>query len=420
MKVLFINDNFKTGGVETFILRLAQRLSQEDVKPIILSQSFIFDQEIYRSLNKVAHVYFWDDYIYFPNFLLRKIPPIVKVLFPIKKRKLLRELLIDLKHIHATNINSLIYANRILRFSKKENIGFSIGVYHINEYNILKYRENYFLKKFKQLIENFSSQNFLFFNEISREYYSKLYGEKILKAPLAPIGIELQERLLNLGKKCNRIVSVGRLTSWKTYNFHMIDVIDSLKKKNILIYYESYGQGNQKNNLEKRVKELNLESQIVFHPAVSYNRFYDVIANSLMFIGAGTALIEASSAGIPALIGIENLNKKESKTYGFLHELNSYSYQELELDLEKKDIQHYIENLIEATDSEYAEICEVAKNRAKDFDIGKTSYIFNNLIESGSSLKITFNYWEILIIVLNMITYKFYNRYKDNQFFKRL
>lgn len=420
MKVLFVNDNFKTGGVETFMLRLAQNFNQREIKPIFLSQSYIFDKEIINRLNLVAQVYFWDDYLYFPNFLLRKIPPIVKVLLPIKKKKLSKELLSDLTHIHATNINSLIYSNRILSFLKKETIGFSIGVYHINEYNILRYKENYFLRKLKNMLENFSSKNFIFFNEISREYYSKLYGRHLLESPLGPIGIVVQERLQNLGKKCNRIVSIGRLTSWKTYNYHMIDVIDSLKKKNIIVNYVSYGEGDQKDSLEKRVKELNLESQIVFSPAISYNTFYDVIANSLMFIGAGTALIEASSAGIPALIGIENLDKNNPKSYGFLHDLKSYSYQELELDFERKDIQHYIENLLDTTDCEYAALCEKAKKRARDFDIAKTSSIFHTLIANGISIKSTFSYWETVFIVLNMIIYKFYHRYNDNQFFKRL
>lgn len=420
MKVLFVNDNFKTGGVETFMLRLAQNLDQQEIKPIFLSQSFIFDEEIINRLNTVAHVYFWDDYLYFPNVVLRKIPPIVKVLLPIKKKKLYKDLLTDLTHVHATNVNSLIYSNRILRFLKKENVGFSVGVYHINEYNILRYKENFFLRKLSKMLKSFSSKNFIFFNEISREYYAKIFGKNLLQSPLAPIGIVVQERSQNLGIKCNRIVSIGRLTSWKTYNFHMIHVIDCLKKKGITIHYDSYGDGDQRNNLEKRVKELGLESQINFHPAIPYKSFYEVLANSLMFIGAGTAIIEASSAGIPSLVGIENLNKSEPKTYGFLHELSSYSYQELELDFKKKDIQLYIENLLETTDSEYAVLCEMAKNRAKDFDIAKTSSIFHSVVANGISIKFTFSYWEIMLMVLNMITYKFYHRNQNNQFFKRL
>ena len=200
----------------------------------------------------------------------------------------------------------------------------------------------------------------------------------------------------------------------------MIDVIDKWNNEEYKIYYENYGDGVERDKLEQKVKELNLEERIKFYPSIKYSDFSKTISDSLLFIGAGTALIEASAEGIPALIGIENHDKTDPKTYGFLHDFTTYSYQEKELKYEMKDISFYILKLLNMTTDQYETECKLAKKRAEDFGINKTVKVFNELVLESKILVKGFTYFELFRIFLSMSTYRFLNRNKTNNFFKRL
>lgn len=421
MKTLFINESLIAGGIETFMVRLAANNVSDQVKINFLLLKRNYDAELYQQLCQYSNVYFWDDFVYFPKSITNKLPSVLKMLLPIKKQKFINEILIDLNHIHVPDTNALFFLSRFSNLAKDMKISFSLGIYHINEYNFLKYKKVYFIRKLIGFIKSVESKNFLFFNEISRDTYSELYKLDSNESYLAPIGIELKNAKNNcVGKKNVRIVSVGRLSPWKTYNYHMIDVIDKWNNEEYKIYYENYGDGVERDKLEQKVKELNLEERIKFYPSIKYSDFSKTISDSLLFIGAGTALIEASAEGIPALIGIENHDKTDPKTYGFLHDFTTYSYQEKELKYEMKDISFYILKLLNMTTDQYEAECKLAKKRAEDFGINKTVKVFNELVLESKILVKGFTYFELFRIFLSMSIYRFLNRNKTNNFFKRL
>ncbi|RZL34357.1 MAG: glycosyltransferase [Pedobacter sp.] len=231
-----------------------------------------------------------------------------------------------------------------------------------------------------------------------------MFSGKFVNSIVTPIGIDISKYKNISAEQNNRIVSIGRLTKWKKYNSHMVDVVYFLKAKNIIIKYDAYGDGDQQPYLIEKVEKYDISDQVTFHPNIPYSQFQDIIDNSLMFIGAGTALIEASACGIPSLIGIEN--EEEPLTYGFLHDTKGFSYQEQQLDFKKSKIEDYIVNLKEIDIESYKEECLKAQRRAKDFSIKTTIQDFIKMLDTAKSHDFRLNTFELKLIVLSMFVNK--------------
>ncbi|WP_278011119.1 glycosyltransferase [Flavobacterium gyeonganense] len=225
--------------------------------------------------------------------------------------------------------------------------------------------------------------------------------------------MELEKYFGNFsGVQNDRIVSIGRLTPWKMYNYHMIEVVKKFNDLGLSLRYESYGDGIERKNLMNLVKQLKLEKQVFFHNEIPYSLFKEKINNSLMFIGAGTALIEASACGIPSLIGIEN--EQKALSYGFLHDTNTYSYQEKQLDFKMLDIKDFILKLKNSDLKDYYEQCNKARNRSKDFDIEKSSMIFMQMIQSSERWTWKSNWITNLLILISLIKHELLYKIKKN------
>lgn len=392
------------GGIETFFARMARHLFSAGYEINFLFFGNVFDEELFAELENFSTIFKIDNYLLAPK-VLKKQSPLLKILFPLKKNKLGNEILKGVSHIHAPDYNSILYVNKIL--PKNSSITISTGVYHINEYNFSNSKNWYFVKKVKELMATFLSTNILFFNEISKDFYNNKFSNQFKNSVVTPIGIELP--ITNnscLAKQNNEIVSIGRLTQWKMYNFHMIEVIKSLRERNIIVRYDSYGDGSQLELLNLKVREYQLQDLITFHGNIPYSKFKETVSNKLMFIGGGTALIEASALGIPSLIGIEN--ESEPLSYGFLHNTNTYSYQEKQLNFDKKNIEYYILYLMDLSEELYRAECLKAALRAKDFSIETTKLDFINMMNSSVKSHFYLNSFQLNRIVLSMFINKLF------------
>ncbi len=407
------------GGIETFIVRLASQFKQNKYTFRILFYTRNFNNELLEELKQYAEIFFLDDYIY-TSFFTKKIYPLFKLLLPFKRKKLKQDVLEGITHIHAPDSNALMFSLKLLRFNN--TIRLTTGIYQINEYNVKRYISYYFARHIDFIINLLPPNNIIFFNEISRDLYSRNFSRKFSNSTITPIGVDIKKYNGQIsGSKTNRIVSVGRLVHWKTYNYIMIDVINKFKKDGINLIYESFGDGVLMYDLNKKVKLMGLEQNIYFHKNISYDKFKNVIDNSLMFIGSGTSLIEASACGIPALIGIESEIK--SISYGFLHDTKTYSYHENSLSYPTSDIEFFIKKLLKSTPQEYSAQCKQARARANDFTIERSyegflemcnnSKVWNMQSSTYSDIRFIFSLIIHFFISKIMKTYKksFFNRF---------
>jgi hypothetical protein len=65
---------------------------------------------------------------------------------------------------------------------------------------------------------------------------------------------------------------------------------------------------------------------VTFFGKLEYKKMPSVLNDASLFIGSGTAIVEAAAAGVPCIIGIESIEQPQS--YGFLTDTIGLSFQE--------------------------------------------------------------------------------------------
>ena len=78
--------------------------------------------------------------------------------------------------------------------------------------------------------------------------------------------------------------------------------------------------------MKKLASELCVTDRVSFFGNLEYANLSATIAAADLFVGSGTAVIEAAAQCCPAMIGIESI--EEPYTYGFLSDIVGLSYNE--------------------------------------------------------------------------------------------
>jgi glycosyltransferase involved in cell wall biosynthesis len=111
-----------------------------------------------------------------------------------------------------------------------------------------------------------------------------------------------------------KIVSVGRLAPAKDYNFYMIDVVKELRARGHAVQWWVYGEGEYETEMRKRIAQEGLESAISIRGVTPYHRFWQVLSDAYVFVGMGTAILEASCFRVPNVYA--NPYDRVGLTYG--------------------------------------------------------------------------------------------------------
>jgi glycosyltransferase involved in cell wall biosynthesis len=116
-----------------------------------------------------------------------------------------------------------------------------------------------------------------------------------------------------------KIVSVGRLDKMKSYNIYMVDVVKDLLQRGYKVSYDIYGEGPLREEIEEKIRISKLEKHIHLRGQMDYRETEITLSDAFVFVGMGTASIEASMCGVPSIVAIADAT--EPLTYGFLQDL---------------------------------------------------------------------------------------------------
>ncbi|RZK20315.1 MAG: hypothetical protein EOO43_11220, partial [Flavobacterium sp.] len=98
MKILFVYTALPKGGIETFFVRMARELFEKGYSVNFLFFSNNLDKEILSELKLYSNVFQIDDYIFLPE-ITRNFSPLIKLLIPLKRKKLAQDILEEVGHI---------------------------------------------------------------------------------------------------------------------------------------------------------------------------------------------------------------------------------------------------------------------------------------------------------------------------------
>ncbi|MDQ1228603.1 glycosyltransferase family 4 protein [Sphingomonas sp. SORGH_AS_0879] len=270
--------------------------------------------------------------------------------------------------LHAMGAFGLIVAARLARHRPEFRV--TAGIYHQNEF--LYRAHHFFAAELLALFRRLPSENLVFFNEVSRDNYVRFHDRPDYRSsPLLPIGIDVAPLPAGLPpREGYRIVSVGNLERFKTYNRHIIAIMPELLSEFPDLQYDIYGEGNQREALRAQAQMLGIGDRVRLHGRVAYDRLGSIWDGADLFVGSGTALIEAAAAGLPAMVGVESI--EEPLSYGFLSDISGFSYNELGADLPLRPMADLVRAAFADRDQRRA-IATACADKAQEFSVAHTA-----------------------------------------------
>lgn len=366
--LLFLYVGLPLGGIETLLVRLAEGLARRGVRVSVLLATRRGAPELLGRLQAAARVAFLDE---FGPGAMRWMPqaPLARMCLPLDVERLGAWLGGPPSACHVADTGSLLLA---LRLAGSTDIGpLTIGVYHDGEYRYEDPLAATIGRDAARAFRQAPSRNLVFFNEASLRTHAVRYALDASLLSCCPIGVDLS-RFSGppAGRQGDRIVSIGRLTPFKTYNRVMLNVIERARDAGGALRWEVWGEGELRPWLEQQVAARDLSSLVSLRGALRYDEMEQALSGALAFVGTGTALVEASATGVPAIAAIEH--ERGEATYGCLHDFQGLSYHDAGLPLPLTTIGRRIEQLRTASPQAYAAECVAAQTRARDFSLELT------------------------------------------------
>jgi len=341
--MLFIYGALPVGGIETFFMRMAKERHRLGLHTTILLLSLPHESnpELLNEMKKYANVLFPDDIFLNLGKFTRRLP----LLVPVKKRALER-ILENVDQIHASDGMHALVGYRLSNMLNK-NIIVTVGFYHYIKFLWGGDNVAWHEKVNRKFIFDFlPERSLLFFSEGNRQLYIKHKRKKLTDANTFRLGV-IDKKDIKVSGEVNlpiKIVAIGRLVDFKTYNFYMIKVLKNLKTKGFNVQFDIYGDGPLKAQIADEINKAGLSESIYLKGTLDYLKFDETVSNYNLFIGSGTAIIQAAALGLPSIVGVENVI--EAETYGYFSDVNQYEYNLKGLDLEMISVETIIEDYI--------------------------------------------------------------------------
>ena len=307
-KILLVTNDFgpRTGGIETFVIGLLERISDHEVTVFTSQQG---DTSEY-------------DQQWFEKFGVRVIRDRSKILLPSwRVSRAVKEV------VASHNIEIVVFgaaAPLALMSSalRKSGVKKVIALTHGHEVWWAKiFPFNFAIKRIGKSVDHLT-----YLGEFTRQAISKALTDKSAKemVKIAP-GIDTahfipqpdaMQKRKELGLQDKKIIiSVGRLVHRKGQDKlieAMPDVLRKIPNAHLLIV----GEGPYKNHLEKLVNKLSIKENVSFAGRIMYDRLPSYLSAADLFAmpsrsrffgleveGLGIVYLEASACGIPVLAG---------------------------------------------------------------------------------------------------------------------
>jgi len=388
--ILFFHINLRTGGIETLIVRMVNWLVSNGYSVKLLLQ---YGGELLSLVDKRVEVKILN--LKAPFMFL---PGIARI---VSKDNFFNN--IDL--IYTMDPETCWLGVLLHSYLEKKPI-FLTGVYHPRAYMMEDVPKAYRIL-FKSHIGDDLK---IFMNEATLKSHEVALGTVFEKSKIWPLPVDSSSyNMIKRNPIKYKVVSVGRLVDFKSYNIHMIKVIQALLLKGHDIQYHIYGYGDMENELRRMIVKEHLEERVYFHGKLVYSEFKNTMIDAFAFVGMGTSLIESALCKVPGIVAVENSTHPES--YGYIYELPEYSCGESIPGKRVFNIEYLLENLFNLSDSEYHCECEKSYEHAMRFDIEKLMPEFLGLLTMpviSKIQKVPFKYYyQVFISTL-------YRRIKTN------
>lgn len=158
-----------------------------------------------------------------------------------------------------------------------------------------------------------------FMNSECRDAHAGWLGRSLVRCPVIPLPVDAPEYRWTSNKgDILRVVSVGRLVDFKAYNLGAPKMLRILGERGVDATWDIYGYGPLESEIRRLAQTEGVADRLRLHGKLEYQSYYDVVLQHDVFVGMGTAALEAAMAGLPTVLAAVS---DETHSHGFMHEV---------------------------------------------------------------------------------------------------
>ncbi|MBJ6983002.1 glycosyltransferase [Luteimonas sp. MC1572] len=351
-KTLFIlvYGSLRTGGIETLIVRMANYLAKNGFGVMVCCG----DGGLLHALPSSAHVVTYND----TGDLRRKLRA--------EGGSILSEAM-DVIIISFDPISAPRALQVELQCASRGRITHLSGVFHPRAYFMTGERQDRIVLN-HWVARAVGYPHLFFMNEECRSSHAKRWNVDLGRSPIATLPIDAAENAwaANAGSQL-RIVSVGRLVDFKAYNLGAPWIVATLRERGVHVSWDIYGDGPLQGKMEKEIAECNVRDLVRLKGELPYCDFQRTVASYDIFVGMGTAALEAAMLGVPTICATDS---QRERCYGFLHELPYGNVGELQSNLPAVEMPTLIADFAHADLSVRTKESEMCRAAAIRYEMG--------------------------------------------------
>lgn len=298
-KITILSLHLGVGGIEKYISSLTKMLEGEYEIELIITYN-IKETPKFLFNDKVKIKYLIDDSSNRdeikraikrrkPFTLIKEIIKAIKILYlkGSRTKKVIKELETDYL------ITTRLYETKLVnKFLKKKNI-----VKILTEHN---YPTNKYRRKLLRCTTNYDKV--VVVNKEIESIYKKYIGEKVIS--ISNFVDELSPKKTKLDSK--NIIAVGRLSKEKGF-LDLIEIMSLVVSIDPEVTLTLIGDGIEKERIIKKIKELNLEKNIILTGYLNQYEIEEKMLNSSIYVmtsiseSFGLVMLEAMNIGVPVI-----------------------------------------------------------------------------------------------------------------------
>lgn len=374
MRLLIVNLHLDIGGVETLLVRLIPQLARRGVSVTLLLLQKKVNKEFYDSLITHCDVKFAAD------------------AFPFTKKHL-QAFFGGQPDVAYFTINQAFVLGTWLLTRAGYSTKTVLGAYQTEIFCAEAKPWQYHRRLVQNAIRNrIPASSMIFGNTAGRDFHADKLKVSFNASPIVRLFVDIEKYKFIDRSQLPRIeiVSIGRISPYKTYNFTILPIVSRFVASGHSLKWHIYGDGEDYDKLRNTVDAMGLSDHVHLHGAMSYSRFQQVLDNAFLFVGSGTSLIEAAACGVPALTTIEYA--EDAISYGFISEIQGFNLIEPGLDKKVFAIEEKILETLALDTESYTQLQHECYRKANSYSgdsvVDEYINVFHAARKTGTAVRL--------------------------------
>lgn len=230
---------------------------------------------------------------------------------------------------------------------KGVSVQFASGVYHPRAFRMESEKKH--VHVLNNILRHAINIKCIFFmNDNCKEAHLQIWGSALSLCPVIPVPIDTRPAIWTSHRSNSRlrIVCVGRIVPFKAYNFSLPRIVADLVGRAYDITCDIYGHGTDVDRLQYLLDQNDISGRVQFKGPLPLEKFDKTVSGYDVFIGMGTAALQAAQLGVPTILAID---QDPEQCYGFLHEAPFGNVGEVDNAIPKRGISDVLEDLMHMT-----------------------------------------------------------------------